>query len=191
MSDGSLDADRLRLVGLIVNVLYDELVKVVIADIKALGERCRQSGDDSGLSDVWEEFKYQMQRELSIYFDAYEDTIRGICENRVATLEREKQLLLWLWTDAYFDQWYEKDEVSAEDCDLDAISKEVYDRVCVVAEGEELAFDPDENRDRERYEDDVELLGSDSDPDQDAPDHDGGNGSSTCGPDGSRSPPPS
>ena len=57
----SVDRERLEHLERIVEDLYKRLVGQVIADIKALPENCRQSGDDSGLNDVWEEFKNQLQ----------------------------------------------------------------------------------------------------------------------------------
>jgi hypothetical protein len=42
----------------------------VIAKIRELGPECRQSSDDSLFEDVWEEFKYQVQREESGVFEA-------------------------------------------------------------------------------------------------------------------------
>jgi hypothetical protein len=190
MSSNSIDEDRLRLVSGIVDAMYDSLLTAVIADIKGLPEGSKQSGDDSGLKDVWEEFKYQMQREQSAVFDLYEEVIEGICSRLVGELDRERRLLLWLWSDGFFDWWGAKDEASVEDFDDEAITKELYNRLCDVAEREELAFDPDEERDRERYEEDMELLRSNSDPDEDAPDYDGEEGNSASGPAGSQSPPP-
>ena len=51
--------------------MYNGLVAVVIADIKALPDNCRQSGDDSNLKDVWEEFKDHLQNEQSNFFCQY------------------------------------------------------------------------------------------------------------------------
>ena len=84
----SFDQDRLTHVRRIVDAMYHGLVMQVIADIQALPDHCRQSGDDSHLKNVWEEFKYQIQREQSVMFDLYVHTIQSICAGQVAGLDR-------------------------------------------------------------------------------------------------------
>ena len=111
----------------------------MIEQIKALGPECRLSDDDSGLADVWEEWKSQMQEEHSIYFDAYEDTILGICRSVVQSLPKDEQSLLWLQSDAYFD-WDEDEEDPPSDQELqDALTQELYARVCQIAADEEIS----------------------------------------------------
>jgi hypothetical protein len=75
----------------------------VIAEIKDLGPECRQSGDDSLLDDVWEEFKFQHQYEHSVLFEAYEATIEQLCFQIVVELPQHEQEILWFGSDAYFD----------------------------------------------------------------------------------------
>jgi hypothetical protein len=152
---GSIDSDRYKLVRGLVNTMYDGLVGQVIADIKALPDSCRQSGDDSKLRNVWEEFKYQVQREEFVMFDAYAQTIQDICTKRLHAVERDRQQLLWLWTDEYLDVWTDQDEVSLDDWVAEDITAELYRRVEHVAVNEDLEVDPDEERDRERYEEDM------------------------------------
>ena len=60
----------------------DEAIKIV----KGLPPESRQSGEDSRLEDVWEEFKIQVQREESGVFDLYVETIEGLCEDLVKRL---------------------------------------------------------------------------------------------------------
>ncbi len=175
----SLDKDRYELVKTIVAAMYQRLVETVITDIKSLPDNCRQSGDDSKLKDVWEEFKYEIQREQSILFFAYEDTIQRICARQVAELDRERQQLLWLWSDGYYDWNDEDDKIPWGEMVTDALAKELYDRVCSVANNEELAIDPDEERDRERHEEDMRLDRLQSEPDKD----DSTEGDSMSGPD--------
>ena len=155
---GSIDRDRYELVCRLVKSIYDGLVRQVVADVKALPDSCRQSGDDSKLKDVWEEYKYQIQRDESGMFDLYVQTIQAICTRRVEGVERDLQQLLWLWTEGYLDLWVGRDELSLDDWIPDAIVAELYDRVSDVAGNEELEVDPDEERDRERYEDDTGSL---------------------------------
>lgn len=154
MSDfNSVDQERLAQVSRVVVSIYGSLVREAIADVKALPEKCRQSGDDSKLKDVWEEFKYQIQREQSGMFELYEEVILGICARVVANLDRERQQLLWLWSEAYYD-WDDEEDVMP--CDVtEPVAREVYERLCSAAENEDLLVDPDEEWDRERHEDDV------------------------------------
>lgn len=58
---------------------YAKYVRQVIQEIKDLPDECRQSGDDSGLKDVWEEYKYQIQHEEFAVSWAYGETIRSLC----------------------------------------------------------------------------------------------------------------
>jgi len=178
----SLDTNRLALVSLIVDAMYDAVVKKVIAEIKALPDNCRQSGDDSCLKDVWEEFKYQMQREQSGMFEMYEDVIRDICERELSRLNSEQQRLLWLWSEGYSDTWVEKDEVSIDDFEDQPVATELYDRVCSVAESEDLAIDPDEEQDKERFEDEISLFGPQTESDEDDPESDTASGDSNSMP---------
>ncbi|HEX3149654.1 MAG TPA: hypothetical protein VHR66_16380 [Gemmataceae bacterium] len=150
----SVDADRLERVRRMAAALYDGLVAKVIAEIKELPGNCRQSGD-SRLKDVWEEFKYQKQRDQSIFFELFEEAIRDICARHGEVLDREQQGLLWLWSEGYVD-WDEEDgEIPWGYPVQESIVKEIYRRVCNIANNEELLVDPDEERDREAYEDDL------------------------------------
>jgi len=130
---------RRQLVYYLIEGKYRRYASEVIEQIKALGPECRLSGDDSGLADVWEEWKSQMQEEHSIYFDAYEDTILGICRSVVQSLPKDEQSLLWLQSDAYFD-WDEDEEDPPSDQELqDALTQELYARVCQIAADEEIS----------------------------------------------------
>jgi hypothetical protein len=175
----SFGMDRLELVDCLAAAMYDCLVKIVIDDIKGLPDGSRQSGDDSMLKDVWEEFKYQIQREQSYVFDLYEEVIQDICTRRVAGIDRDKKKLLWLWSDGYGKTWVDKDKVSLDDVEEEAIAEELYDRLQAAAENEELAIDPDVERDRERHDEDLGLYGESG---EDDPDSNAANGDSTSGP---------
>jgi len=147
MSTRELDNRRLDHVQQIAQRLYGELVVAVIADTKALPPDCRQSGDDSRLANVWEEFKYQLQREESVLFEAYEETIRQLCARQVDTLKPDQQGLLWVWSDAYLD-WSEDDNSIPYGQVVDeAIVNTVYERICKVASNESLEIDPDTSAD--------------------------------------------
>lgn len=140
----SVDKERLEHVRRIVESMFGRLVKQVIADIKALPDRCRQSGDDSVLKDVWEAFKYQLQREQFVWFEYYEATIRDFCDRLVASLDRERQGLLWLWSDGYYHWHDDDDEIPWGQPVEEGVANELYGRVCRAANNEDLAVDPDD-----------------------------------------------
>lgn len=141
---GHLHSDRLALVDQLANDMYNVLVAEVIGEIMELPDNCRQSGDDSKLGDVWEEFKWQLQNDESIYFEAYVDTIQAICLRHVATLDTDRQRLLWLWSEGYLRQWASEDTVTLTDIDLSDIDNELYRRVCYVAINEPLRYELEE-----------------------------------------------
>jgi len=155
------DAARLAAVKKLVDTTFSELVSKVIGMVKAFPEDARGSGDDSVLADVWEEFKYQMQREEFSSFGAYEESIQGVCDGLVDELDRSQQALPRLWIPASFS-WDEEEDLPHGDPISDALKGELYLRVCNIANDEELAIDPDEERDQERMADDIRYnLGND------------------------------
>ena len=91
------------------------------------------------LADVWEEFKYQIQREESCLMEAYEKTISTLCQQLVKELPQHELDLLWLWSEGYYN-WHEDEEPPAKEED---VVTEFYGRVCSRAGDEELIQDPD------------------------------------------------
>jgi hypothetical protein len=118
--------------------MYRAIVARIIADIKALPESSRASGDDSPYRDVWEEFKVQIQGEHSICFDAYEDTIRAMCSHTLRELDRDQQCFLWLWCEGYLDEWVAKDAIQLEDEFPEHVVDELYQRVVETADNEPM-----------------------------------------------------
>ena len=108
----------------------------VIAKIRELGPECRQSGDDSPLKDVWEEFKDQVQQEESVVFDAYVETIEAICHGLVVSLPQHELQLLWLDTGGYFDRDDDRIQPHADEI-IEGVERELYQRVvsCAADEG--------------------------------------------------------
>jgi hypothetical protein len=127
----------------LVEAKFDRYAKRVIRDIKRLPKECRQSGDDSPLRNVWEEWVVQMQGTHSDSYDVYEETIRVTCRGVAEALPREEQGLLWLWTDDYCD-WNERKPRGSDDGIpfgvpvLDALENEFFRRVCSAASDVEL-----------------------------------------------------
>ena len=71
------------------------------------------SGDDSGLSSVWEEICVQVQDEESIFWDMYDRTVRETIQHVVEELPPFEREALWLLTDEGSD-WECCDESDRE-----------------------------------------------------------------------------
>ncbi|MBI3805397.1 MAG: hypothetical protein HY282_16740 [Nitrospirae bacterium] len=149
----------------IINSKYQRYTAEVINLIKALPSNCRQSGDDSGLKNVWEEWKAQIQGEESPLFYAYEETIRGLCRSVIQALPQDEQSLLWLLSDGYFDS--DNDSSSAGAPTLDAVEDELYNRIWSIGADEDLLSDQEEDEDL--LGEDHELTATESKINQDKP----------------------
>jgi hypothetical protein len=136
--------ERMEFVKQIINNKYDRCTKRVIERIKDLGrpDFCL-SGDDSGLDNVWEEFKSQVQEEESFFYEAYEDTIRAICRELLKTISLDEIKLMWIFSNAYYDH-YEDD--FPEDIE-EEVENELYSRIYEIAEVEQINRDYDEDVD--------------------------------------------
>lgn len=62
------------------------------------------SGDDSGLTTIWDEICVQIQGEESYHWNMYDLTVRSLVEYDVFQLKHFEQLALWIQTEAY-DSW--------------------------------------------------------------------------------------
>lgn len=119
---------------------FDRYVRRVIREIKQLPKECMQSGDDSDLRNVWEEWVVQVRGQHSVFYQAYVDTILDICREVAEKLPQEEQGLLWLWTDDYWN-WDEEEygtEIPYGDPVLDALEDEFFGRVFSAADDLEL-----------------------------------------------------
>jgi hypothetical protein len=136
---------RKKEVSRVLGLKYEAYVQQVIALVRALPDECRQSGDDSVLGDVWEEFKCQVQREESGVFDAYVETIQEICAHLVGSLPDHEVEFLWLDSEGYWD--HDEDEERLRRAEMEeAVTRELYGKVAGRAADEELKIDPDEQR---------------------------------------------
>jgi len=146
----------------IVRKKYTAYRDQVVARIKELPPECCLSGDDSGLEDVWEEFKCQVQREESYAFDAYVSTIEALCEDVLGKLPDHELELLWIDCDGYFD--HDEDDGPPDHGEMvEGVARELYQKVTELASDEELKFDPDEERQIEAFEDDLAPYRNPSD----------------------------
>lgn len=70
------------------------------------------SGDDSGLTSVWQEICAQAQGEESFFWEQYQEVAIGMIGFRVQDRRKTEQEMLWLATEAGWDWLY--DVVNAE-----------------------------------------------------------------------------
>ena len=71
---------------------------------------CLLSGDDSGLSNTWDEICVQLQVEQSFAWTAYDETVQSFVAGRVANLKRYEQEAAWLLTEEGSDWQCESQE---------------------------------------------------------------------------------
>ena len=90
-----------------------------------------QSPESSGLINLWDEICVQVQREYSVYWDAYEEYIVAIINESIRRLSKEEKLMIWLSSES-FSEW--ADSFDEDDCD-DAFSEffpEGYDSEAII-----------------------------------------------------------
>lgn len=125
------DADRIK----------NDIVKLCVDDLRAITEGL-QSGDDSGLENIWEEICVQVQGEQSIFWSMYEDLVDTCVTAHVMTLNRDEKIALWLTTDDGLD-WSLDQQDDDDGCLVpfsnDAILEEL--RSCVLSVAEDYEND--------------------------------------------------
>ncbi|BCV20628.1 hypothetical protein [Moorella sp. Hama-1] len=124
----------------IIEAKYMEYARMVIDKIKALGDECRLSGDDSPLKNVWEEFKFQVQEGQSIFFDLYEEIIRSFCRDVIGSLSESEIRLLWLESNAYYNYDEDEDGFPCVEEQAMGVEDELYSVVWTIAADEELEY---------------------------------------------------
>lgn len=145
--------ERFDLIEQLVRQTYDRLAQQAIEVFKNYPKNSRMSGDDSVLENVWEEYKYQLQREQGFFFQLYEDEIEQVCDELISKLPDELCMLLWIWTRELDSAWSDEgEEVSFKTFQRCAVVQKLAQSVADVAMNEDLLVDPDEERDREQYE---------------------------------------
>ena len=81
--------------------VFERVKKAVIRTLDAMEGGL--SGEDSGLSSLWEELCVQLQHEQSIFWDMYDRTVHETVRFEVESLPTYEKEALWLLTDEYFD----------------------------------------------------------------------------------------
>lgn len=95
-------------------LLKADVVTKTVAALKSMKGNSLLSGDDSVLTNVWEEVCVQVQGEESFYWDTYLDVIDDLLTGFVEELSPQDRLALWLRTEAGYD-WL--DEVKRGNAD--------------------------------------------------------------------------
>lgn len=98
----------------------DVLVKAVTA-LKSMKGASLLSGDDSGLSNVWDEVCVQVQGEESFHWDTYLDVIDDLLTRLVQELSSQERLALWLRTEEGYD-WLDEVKLGNADGNEPAVS---------------------------------------------------------------------
>jgi len=87
------------------------ITRQVIAAFQRMPETL--AGDDSGLKSTWDAICAQVQYEESIFWDAYDETVRAMVAGYLAKLPELERAALWLQTGAG-SNWESKDEADRE-----------------------------------------------------------------------------
>lgn len=113
---------------------YRDYAGRAIRHVKALGSLFDQAEDP--WADPWEVFKSQFEDPDRLFFDDCEKAVKSACQQVVVSLPEHELKLLWLSTDAYFDQqglaFASSEEMAA------SVAERVYLAVCDLAAEEKL-----------------------------------------------------
>ena len=89
----------------VVNALASEvparIIKKTITDLRRM--KLTLSGADSGLKTTWDEICVQVQDGDSFFWDAYDDTVKGLLGGYVEKLPEHERCALWLQTSEGYD----------------------------------------------------------------------------------------
>ena len=111
---------------------YDDCVDIVIKAMRNLPESSRQSGEDSPLEDVWEEFAAQVQGEEGFDMCLYEGLAEDACREVVEALSESNLLMLWQQSDAGIG-WIDEDPLPYEEDMRADVFDELYRKVLGAA----------------------------------------------------------
>lgn len=90
--------ERDRIVEWVAKRECEQIARSVVRDVRRL-KNGMQSGDDSGLKNLWDEVCVQMQQEQSYWWDLYADMISGMIEKHIDALSEELRNAIWFQTD--------------------------------------------------------------------------------------------
>ena len=96
------DHPAYRIVSEHARALASQIGLQVASDLKRTREPLL-SGDDSGLTSVWQEICAQVQGEESVFWDAYVQIMRDYVLSRLQTVSAPELEMLWLRTESGWD----------------------------------------------------------------------------------------
>lgn len=124
----------------------DDVVSSIVATLQGLSVDTEndRGGQGRGLANLWEEYKYQFQREHTDSEDHYQRVVWPLCREAVGKLPAALQQLLWLGTDDFDEHDINEEKVTLADFDPSPVVTSIYQRLGDVANNEPLIFDPDQ-----------------------------------------------
>ena len=111
---------------------YDDCVEKVVQAMRNLPKSSRQSGEDSPLEDVWEEFAAQVQGEEGFEMGLYEELAENACRKVVDALTESNLQMLWQQSDAGIG-WIDEDPLPYEEDMRADVFEELYRKVLGAA----------------------------------------------------------
>ena len=87
--------------------ISNKIIKKTIKALKQLNGDAMQSGDSSGLKNLWEEICVQMQSEVSFFWSAYISVIDSLITGYVDELSPDERSALWAVSDEGWDYIYD------------------------------------------------------------------------------------
>lgn len=131
---------------------YSDCVELIIEEIRNLPKSSMQSGEDSPLEDVWDEFAAQVQGEEGFSIDLYEELVENACSKLAEELTRSNLLTLWQESDAG-SSWTDEDPEPDSDELRAYVMEELYRRVLGAASDYDLPEIEEEDEEGEEESD--------------------------------------
>ncbi|MCV2366582.1 hypothetical protein [Roseateles oligotrophus] len=125
-----------RIVRAVADLAAKRLTRRAISHLRKMPHTL--SGDDSSLTNTWDEICVQVQGEQSYFWDAYEAAMRDALAWDVSQLARHELEALWLQTSEGEDWSASQEEGEASDdhpvCDEDIVRYIVRDHLLIEAD---------------------------------------------------------
>jgi len=95
----------------LVEMRYDALAQEVIAALKSMGEEYMQSSLRTGVANIWDEYRDQLQSCESLVFYLYQDQIHNYSLKALDNLSLFKLRSLWTGSRAFADNHDEEEDL--------------------------------------------------------------------------------
>ena len=113
-----------KLLGKFSAQISQKVTRKCIVGLQALTDTL--SGNDSQLTNVWDEICVQVQFQHSFYWDTYENIARDFVSSSIKTLTSHEKEAIWLQTEAGWEWLYNEDSTGD---DIPAIEDEIIDYI--------------------------------------------------------------